>query len=316
LKLEKPDIIHTHSSKAGILGRFAANLAKVPVIIHSIHGFGFNPYQKFFVRRLFMFLERWTAKFTDSLIAVSSRNIEEGLMLGIGTKDQYVLIRSGVDIQKIRKRASSCDTACLRSQLDISEEAKIVLNVAPFKPQKDPVAFVKLARSVSKEIPGVQFLMVGDGQMRSNITQRIENLKLQETVKLLGWRRDVPELLHLSDVFVLTSLWEGLPRAAVESLIVGKPVVAFAVDGIPEVVKNGENGFLIPQGSLDLMSEKIVQILSDQGLRETFSKNASKTIDTSFDIHRMVSEQDALYSKLVSTPRPDLTSQERVVNIV
>src|SRR3989344_6523179 len=153
LKEEKPDIVHTHSSKAGILGRIAAKLAGTPVIIHSIHGFGFNPYQKFFTRRLFIILEKWIAKFTHCLIAVSEENIRQGLSLGIGEKSRYTLIRSGVDIQDIRRRTETSDAKALRKSLAIPEDEKIVLSIGPFKLQKDPVAFVECAARVLKEFP-------------------------------------------------------------------------------------------------------------------------------------------------------------------
>lgn len=298
LKKEKLDIVHTHSSKAGILGRIAAWIAGTPIIIHSIHGFGFNPYQKSFVRWLFVILEKWIAKITHTLIAVSSENIAEGLRLGIGTQEQYTLIRSGVDIQKIRKTSESSDTAQLRKKLEIDSNAKIILTVGPFKIQKNPTAFVRLAKNVTKQFPNAQFLMVGDGELRPKITELIQTLNVQDHIKLLGWRRDISQLLSLCDIFVLTSLWEGLPRAGVESLIVGKPVVAFAVDGLREIVKNGENGFLVPPNAVDEMAERIIQILNDDNLLKKLGENARKTIDDSFDIHNMVKQQEVLYQKL------------------
>src|SRR2546426_2299655 len=150
LRKEKPDIIHTHSSKAGIVGRFAAKAAGVPVVIHSIHGFGFNPYQKFFVRWLFIFLEKIMAKFTDVLIAVSGQNIKDGLRLGIGSEKLYTLIRSGVDIQKIRQAVNAADSKTVREELRISPGMKVILSAGPFKIQKDPVAFVECAARVSR----------------------------------------------------------------------------------------------------------------------------------------------------------------------
>ena len=211
LKKEKPFIVHTHSSKAGILGRIAARLAGVPFIIHSIHGFGFNPYQNFFARKLFITLEKWMAHFTHCLIAVTKENIEEGLRLGIGKKEQYTLIRSGVNISKIQEKARKTDSASLRKILGIPEGAKVILTVGPFKIQKNPVAFVQLAKRVLQNIPEAQFLMAGDGELRENVMQEIMANGLEKNVKLLGWRKDIPQLLAASDLFVLTSLWEGLP---------------------------------------------------------------------------------------------------------
>jgi len=298
LKKEGPQIVHTHSSKAGIVGRIAAWLLGVPCIIHSIHGFGFNPFQKIWTRKLFIFLEKWIGKFTERLIAVTKENIQEGLSLGIGKAEQYTLIRSGVDIKKIKKEAENSNPELLRKELGISPQSKIILNVAPFKIQKDPVTFIKMAGLVLQNIPQVQFLMVGDGELRTNIEKEIKKQDIEKNIQLLGWRRDIPQILQISDLFVLTSLWEGLPRAAVEALIVGNPVIAFAVDGLKEIIKNNQNGFLIPPSQVNEMAEKIVQILQDQSLLQSLKKNASQTIDDSFDIYNMVIKQEELYQKL------------------
>jgi len=298
LKKEKPFIVHTHSSKAGILGRIAARLAGVPFIIHSIHGFGFNPYQNFFARKLFITLEKWMAHFTHCLIAVTKENIEEGLRLGIGKKEQYTLIRSGVNISKIQEKARKTDSASLRKILGIPEGAKVILTVGPFKIQKNPVAFVQLAKRVLQNIPEAQFLMAGDGELRENVMQEIMANGLEKNVKLLGWRKDIPQLLAASDLFVLTSLWEGLPRAAVEALIVGKPVVAFAVDGLKELIQNGGNGYLIPPNDITTLSQKVIDILKDTKLAQDLGAHALKSIDSSFYIHTMVHQQEELYLNL------------------
>ncbi|OGR95020.1 MAG: hypothetical protein A2902_04285 [Elusimicrobia bacterium RIFCSPLOWO2_01_FULL_64_13] len=298
LNAEKPDVVHTHSSKAGILGRVAAALAGVPVVIHSIHGFGFNPCQKPPVRALFILLERWMARLTDCLIAVSRRNIEQGLALGIGEPGLYELIRSGVDISSIRERAARADRAAVKRSMDLPESARLVTSIGPFKVQKDPVSFMEAAARIARECPDARFLFVGDGELRPRVEEAVRRLGLAALVRLPGWRKDIPEILAASDVFVLTSLWEGLPRAAVEALIAGRPVVAFAVDGIPEIVRDGENGFVLPPGSLDELAGKVARILKDDSLSRRLSGNAERTIDASFDISGMVRDQEKLYERL------------------
>ncbi|OGR89261.1 MAG: hypothetical protein A3A86_01990 [Elusimicrobia bacterium RIFCSPLOWO2_01_FULL_60_11] len=297
LKREAPDIVHTHSSKAGILGRLAARSAKVPVIIHSIHGFGFNPYQNFLIRWLFITLEIFIAKFTDILVAVSQENIEQGLRLGIGRREQYVLIRSGVDIGTIQTSARATDLSALRKELGIADGTKVVFSAGPFKLQKDPVAFVEVAERVLKTVPQTVFIWSGDGELRPQVEAKIRSLGIGASVKLLGWRKDVPALMALCDIFVLTSLWEGLPRSAVEALILAKPVVAYAVDGVPEIVKDQENGFLIRPGDKGGFAAKLSMLLKDPGLRGRLSASAVKSIDSTFDIRGMVKAQEGLYSK-------------------
>jgi glycosyltransferase involved in cell wall biosynthesis len=295
LRREKPDIVHTHSSKAGIVGRLAAKAAGVPTIIHSIHGFGFNPYQNLVMRWIFVFLERVIARFTNVLIAVAEENIKAGVRLGIGNEKRYTLIRSGVDIEKIRQAIAATDVKTLKKELNLTDQAKVVLSAGPFKPQKDPVAFVECAAKVAKQVPNVMFVWSGDGELRPEVEKRVRELQLGHVVKLLGWRKDVPALLKLCDVFALTSLWEGLPRAGVEALIAGKPVVAFAVDGVPEIVKDGRNGFVLPPGRHDEFAHRLTQLLTDPDLSARLSEEASRTIDSSFDIHFMVRQQETLY---------------------
>jgi len=301
LRQEEPDIVHTHSSKAGIIGRLAAKAAGVPIVIHSVHGFGFNPYQHFLVRRLYVFLEKWMARYTTVLITVAEENIKAGLRLGIGNKELYTLIRSGVDIYKIKRSAVATDVKALKRELKLPDDAKIVLSVGPFKVQKDPIAFVECAAKVVSQVPNVKFLWSGDGELRADVEKRIRELHLENVVQLLGWRKDIAALLQLCDVFILTSLWEGLPRAGVEALIVGKPVVAFAVDGIPEIVKDGKNGFVLSPGNHDEFARRLIQVLLDPNLRTKFSAEAARTIDSSFDIHLMVRQQEQLYAESVLT---------------
>jgi glycosyltransferase involved in cell wall biosynthesis len=315
-KKERPDFVHTHSSKAGIVGRIAARMAGVPCIVHSIHGFGFNPYQNFLVRNLFILLERLTAPWTAKLVAVSSENIREGLSLGIGTKEQYELIRSGVDLEKIRKTAQASDRTKLRAALGLSPDQKAVLTVGPFKPQKDPVAFVRMAARAAKNCSQAVFLMVGDGELRPQVEAAAREGNLGDRLKLLGWRRDIPELLNACDLFALTSLWEGLPRSGVEALIVGKPVVACAVNGVPEIVREGENGSLFPPRQPETMGDRVAQILNDDALLKRLSENAAASIGKSFDIHFMVEQQEALYAGLSAPGDKGLTKPDGVVKMV
>src|SRR5205085_1219915 len=134
--------------------------------------------------------------------------------------------------------------------------------------------FVECAAKVANSMPNVKFLWSGDGELRPQIENRIRELHLENVVQLLGWRKDIPALLKLCDVFILTSLWEGLPRAGVEALIAGKPVVAFAVDGVPEIIRDGANGFVLQPGHHAEFAEKLTGLLQDDQLRRKFSEEA------------------------------------------
>jgi len=308
LRLLRPDIAHTHSSKAGIFGRWAAWLCNLEFRIknsefrtkinHTFHGFGFNPYQKFPIREFFIFLEQFTALISTKLIAVSEENIKKGIGYFIGNKDKYVLIRSGIKIDQFRSSAPLRVLPEKKKELGIQPEEKVVTMIAPFKPQKAPLDFVRMAKYVKEKVPNVKFLLVGDGELRNNLEFGIRNLELKNEIILPGWRRDIPEILAITDIFVLTSLWEGLPRTILEAMASGKPVVATAVDGNREIVQDGLTGFLVSPKEPEKMAEKVIFLLRNPDLRKKMEEEGKKIIDTSFDIDHMVIQLDQLYQNL------------------
>ena len=236
-----PEIVHTHSSKAGILGRLAAHREGVPVVIHSIHGFGFGPHQPPPVRLAFLAAERLASRWTTAFVAVSRHNLEDGVRLGLfprlaGAGDPF-RGRAGV----VRGHRGG---GALREALGIPAGAPLVVQIACFKPQKAPERFVEVAARLATRFPAAHFLLVGDGALRRRLERLRREAGLERRLHLPGWRRDVPAIFDAATVVTLTSRFEGLPRVLVEALAAGVPVVAMAVDGVPEVVRDGENGFL------------------------------------------------------------------------
>ncbi len=293
-KEEKVDIVHTHSSKAGILGRWAAYFARVPVIIHTFHGFGFHDYQNFFVKRFFIFLEWITAKITDKLVAVSEENVKKGLHYKIGKKEQYTVIHSGIKFEAFLD--VNVDIEEKKKELGIDINSHVVGMIACFKPQKAPLDFVKMAEIVTCEVPGVQFLLVGDGVLRPKLEGLIKEKSLKNKVILAGWRNDVPQIMRIFDIFVLTSLWEGLPRVIPEALISGKPVIATAVDGNKEIIKDGESGYLVSPKDVKSMAEKVIFLLRNKEKAIQIGEKGKELINnSSFNIDVMVKKQEKLY---------------------
>ncbi|MFC2173466.1 glycosyltransferase family 4 protein [Acidobacteriota bacterium] len=304
LRKESVDLVHTHSSKAGIVGRWAAFLARVPVRIHTIHGWSFNDYHPPLKRRLFMFLERATAKITHKFIAVAHGDVDRGLSNNIGTEDKYKVIHSGMNlIEFINTRRS--DPKKKRVELGLDPLRPVVGMVACFKRQKAPLDFVEAAQRVAERLPDVQFLMVGDGILRDRIEKKIMDAGLMGCVKLAGWRRDVPEVINAMDVVVLTSLWEGLPRVIPQAFACGRPVVATAVDGSKEIVRDGENGFLASPGDVEMIAHRLIKLLTDNELRETLSQEAARSVDLDSDFNEsvMVRRIEALYDELLKKQR-------------
>jgi glycosyltransferase involved in cell wall biosynthesis len=306
-------IVHTHSSKAGILGRWAARLAGASAIIHTYHGFGFHDEQPRWVRRWYIWLEQLTASMTDGVIVVSRANQRRGDAYGLFSpqgsnkaagRPPAILIRSGIDFADFQSagRERGADAAHrrndLRKELGLSPETLVVLTVACLKPQKAPDDIVAVAGRVLRREPGTVFLIAGDGELRPVLEAMIRADGLEGRVILLGWRRDIPRLLRAADLFLLTSHWEGLPRAILEALLAGLPVVATAADGVTDVVQDGVNGYVLPIGDVERIADRLIELLQTPELRKRMSV-AAEALPNEFEIHTMVRQQEALYSDLL-----------------
>jgi glycosyltransferase involved in cell wall biosynthesis len=290
-----PLIIHTHSSKAGILGRWAAWLAGVRIIVHSVHGFGFHEYQKRTTRLLYQMLERISSGITTRFIVVSEANRRTGEEAGIFSGDQACLIRSGIDIQAFASAPS--DPMAVRRELGIAPDVPLITMVACFKPQKAPLDFVRACAAVHHRHPEACFLLAGDGELRPRIEASVAENGLGKIFFMPGWRRDIAALLHASQIAVLSSYWEGLPQVVPQACAAGLPVVATRVDGTPEIVRNGVNGFLVPPGETGLLAEKIIYLL-DHPEEARAMGQASQGMTAGFDITIMVKQQEQLYGQL------------------
>jgi glycosyltransferase involved in cell wall biosynthesis len=291
----RPVIVHTHSSKAGVLGRVAARIGRVPVVVHSIHGFGFTPLQPTATRALYITAERVVSRLTSHFIAVSEANLREGVELGLFTEDRATVIRSGIALDRYRRGGGG---RRVRQRLGLPEGAPVVVQVGNFKPQKAPLDFVRMASEVVREVQDARFVMVGDGILRPAAERLAAELGIADRIRFTGWWDDVVGLLDAARVSVLSSRHEGLPRAAVESLAAGVPVVATAVDGTPEVVHDGVNGFLVAAGDVPGLAGRVSSLLRDGELWRRLSEAAPEGL-AEFDIDRMVRRQEELYRWLL-----------------
>jgi glycosyltransferase involved in cell wall biosynthesis len=291
-----PTIVHTHSSKAGVLGRLAAHLERVPVVVHSIHGFGFGRHQGAPTRAAFLAAERLAARWTDAFVAVSRANLEAGVGLGLFRRDQARVIRSGIDLAAFRAHTGG---EAVRAELGIPPAVPLVVQVSCLKPQKAPERFVTLAAALAARLPSARFLLVGDGAMRPTLERARARAGLETRLHFAGWRSDLPAIYDGATVVTLTSRFEGLPRVLVESLACGVPVVAMAVDGVGEVVREGINGFLVEEGDVTAMAERVARVLERPELRGRLSAQTGVGLEA-FDREVMVREQEALYGELIT----------------
>ncbi len=292
---DAPVIVHTHSSKAGIIGRWAAWLAGVRIIVHSVHGFGFHDFQKAPVRLMYQVLERLTSRITKKFIVVSEANRITGEAVGIFTRDAACLIRSGIDIDSFSRIPD--DAQAVRRELGIPQDAPLVTMVACFKPQKAPLDYVRACAAVHRRYPQACFLLAGDGELREQIEAEVAALGLEKNFFLPGWRRDVAAVLHASTIAVLSSYWEGLPQVVPQACAAGLPIVATRVDGTPEVVHDGVNGFLVTPGDVELLAEKISCLL-ERPVEARAMGAIGETMVAEFDINVMVRAQEDLYLEL------------------
>lgn len=290
-------IVHTHSSKAGILGRLAARLAGVPIIVHTVHGWSFHDRMSSFRRGIYVMLERMAARWSDALIVVAEKDIEKGLQHGIGLPNQYRMFRSAIPLD-----AFEPDQVCqleIREELGIKPDVPVLGNVGRLSPQKNPLDWVRVAGRIAEVIPACWFLLVGDGPLRREVETLISEVGIADRTILTGIRRDVPRMLAAMDVFLITSLWEGLPRVIPQSMAMKVPVVANRADGTVEAIDHCVTGFLCDPGSLEEMSDYCVEILQDPKLRYKMGERGRARALGEYDLNVMISEIDLLYETLL-----------------
>jgi len=296
LKKIKPEIVHTHSSKAGILGRWAAFFAGVPVIIHTFHGFGFNDRQKPSVRAKYIWAEKMTAKISTALFAVSEKNVEKALSLGLCPPDKISVVHSGIDMKRWEGRLSR---EAAKKSFGIAANVPVVGMAACFKEQKAPLDFIEIAYRVKKLNPETKFIIVGDGVLREEIEKRIYKYRLGDDVTLAGWRPDIENVLPAFDVSVLTSLWEGLPRVSLEAGVCLIPQALSNVDGAPEIIEDGVTGYLVEPHDIDTFVSRIDHLIKNPDEGRVLAHKLRKKLTGDFDIRGMVRLIEQKYSEII-----------------
>jgi len=303
LKRGNFDVVHTHGSKAQVLGLLAGRLAGVPVRLAHVHGWAFqDPVHAMSPRTQMAFL-RTTFRWATRIIAVSHSNVQTGLAHGIGRRSQYVVIEPPVEFGRFARPPS--DPTMVRRRLGLGPSDRVIGSVMRLASQKAPLDFVEAAARVRARMPEAKFVIVGDGPLSADVRAAVAQRSLQDAVLLLGYRRDVPALLSAFDVFALSSLWEGLPIVYLEAMAAGKPVVGTDVDGASEAVEDGVTGILVPPRDPMALSDAILQVAADPDLARRMGA-AGRRRASAFDVKGMVARARELYVKL-------LTAGDRVV---
>lgn len=295
LQTEKFDIVHTHSSKAGILGRLAANFCNVPVV-HTVHGFPFHDFMPPWQKKLYTLLEKWFNNRSDFIITVSELNRKQAIELGIASSDKTKTIYSGIDFTKLDQ---SYEVENLKSELRIEPNTKIITMVGRLDQQKAPYYLIEAFAKVLNELPDIILLLVGEGELETSLKSQVQELKIEPKVKFLGSRDDVPAILNITDIFSLSSLWEGLGRAMTEAMLMGIPVVVPNIYGIPEIVHHNETGLLFEAKNTDQLARYLVYLLNNPQERQRLGQNAKALTRRLFDGQEMVRQIEVVYETIL-----------------
>jgi glycosyltransferase involved in cell wall biosynthesis len=307
LKKIKPDIIHTHSSKAGIIARTAAFFLRVPLIIHSVHGFSFSPFQSFLKRTFFVTVEKVVSRLTSHFVFVSKDDIETGKK-GKLIKENYSLIRSGFPFKKFLSK--SPETASLRKKHNIKETDFVCGIIAPFKPQKGLFHLIEIAEKVlksGKNKKNVVFMITGDGDLREAIETKLKEKGIFEHFRLPGFVFDIENFIDIFDLGISTALWEGLPQSLVQLRLKKKAVIASNIRGNREVIQENKNGFLVDIQDYETFAGKILYLIDEDKERERLAEFAEEDFSP-WDADYMVKEQEKLYISLLTSSAPSASS--------
>jgi glycosyltransferase involved in cell wall biosynthesis len=286
LKEQKPDIVHTHSGKAGILGRVAAARAKVPVIIHHIHGPSFGPFQGNLANTVFTSAERYAARFTTHFLCSADAMTRLYLAAGIGKPGMYTRIFSGF---KVELFTNATNDPLLRDELRIPRDAFVIGKIARLFPLKGHEDLLNVLKRILPECPQAHLLFVGDGSLRPHVEQRVRELGLTTKVTFTGLvpPDEVPRYVGIMDCLAHLSTREALSRALPQALAAGKPVVSYDFDGANEICLDNQTGFLI-----------ILLLARDSKLRAKLGQRGQDFVRANFDVEQMVVRIHKLYQIL------------------
>lgn len=255
-----PDIVHTHSSKAGFVGRVAARMAGVPRILYTPHGHVFHGYYGHPLTRMFIALERFAARFTERIVVLTNAEVEQHLAVGVGRRGQFVTIPSGVDLDAVRAEAAGGNR--VRQEMGLSGDTPLLGTVARLVPVKGLRYLVEAMPLILRRRPDAHLVLAGDGDQRPTLERLARELGVADRVRLLGFRRDAAAVTAALNVFVLPSLNEGQGRVLVAAMALGIPVVATKVGGVPEIVEDGRQGLLVPAADATALGQAVAAVLA------------------------------------------------------
>jgi glycosyltransferase involved in cell wall biosynthesis len=297
---QKYDVIHTHSSKAGILGRIAGFLTHCPVVVHTIHGLPFHPYEKKWKNCMYILLEKFCALLSDKIITVSDTMRDKALEAGVGCREQYATIYSGMDIDAFLNSGQYRDS--VRKKYNINPETVVIGKIARLFHLKGHDFVIDAARDIVKAHPNAVFLFIGGGILENDLKSRINSFGLNKNFIFTGLvpPTEIPKLVSAMDILVHTSLREGLARALPQALASGKPVVTFDIDSAHEVVEDGLSGYLVKPGDSTHFVQAVNKLVADRALREKMGAHGRSHVVPRFSDEYMADQINKLYKDILN----------------
>ena len=310
IRREKPHIVHTHTAKAGFLGRVAARLAGVPVVVHTFHGHVLHGYYGCAKNWLLRRVEQSLACVSDRLITVSEQVKVELVAHGVAGAEKITVIPLGFDLDPFLNSHTQCGE--FRREMGLRDEIKLVGIVGRIFPIKNHGLFLEAAARISAREPAARFVIVGDGILRPALEQQARDLGIADRVLFTGWRHDLPRIYADLDVLVVSSDNEGTPVSAIEAMASSRPVVATRVGGLPDLIIDHQTGRLVPAKDVEALAGAVLDLLcSPETLRE-LGKNAMEDIRRRFTMKRLIRDIDQLYSQLLEERAIYFPASERM----
>jgi len=294
----KFDIVHTHTSKAGLLGRLAARLARTRVILHTPHGHVFFDYFGSLKTRLFIYLEKRASRITDRIISLTDREKQDYITYKIADEDKLVTIFSGIELERFQQ-LSDTQKNNLKRELGIPWNSLVIGSLGRLVHVKGLEYLIEASKHIHSRHPNTSFVFTGDGPLKKRLITKAQKLGLAKNTFFIGWQENVSQILSIYDIFVLPSLNEGMGRVLAEAMALEKPIVASDIGGIPDLVVHGKNGFLVPPKNPVKLAEYIQILIEDQVKREDMGK-AGKEMAAGFRHEIMVRKITDLYNELMA----------------
>ena len=301
IKKNNYEIIHTHSSKAGVVGRIAAWLARTPIIIHHNHAKPYHRFQNWFIQNFYKSIEKFASIFCDKIVSVTYTIVDEMVNDKIAPREKFVVIRSGFDIENF-KNFNSSNNYNLKDKFGLTDGDIVIGKIARLSVIKGHIYLLQAFEKVCKQIPNIKLLFVGDGENKNELLEFIDKKRLNDKIIFTGLipTNEIPSVISLMDIVVHTALLEGLPRVFTQSMLMGKPVISFDLDGAHEVIEDGKNGYLIEPMSIEMLTEKIIDLVSNIPKAKNFGSYAKNNIKDDFSILAMVEKNHKLYQDLLN----------------